>query len=225
MSGWQQGAPVWTAAPAPAPRLPFPGWPVWVVFGVLLLPSVFGLWLLGGATDTARDHIAELRPLVGHSVVVEGVLTDVDTTSGMPKETPHYTLTIPDDVDDPAAGSTLTAVGDETWGFPPSSDHPRRLSFLVVLGDDPHAVEHGPVGSVHAPTAGTLAAAEQGATRSTALWVTGIVVFWACMLGLPALAITLTVRRRRARTLRPGPAGPAGWADAPAGPAGSGRPS
>ena len=199
MSGWQPGAPVWAAPPTARPRLPVPGWPVWVVFGVLLLPSALGLWFLGAAKDSTPQHIAELRPLVGHSVVVQGVLTDVDTTSGMPKETPHYALTIPDDVDDPAAGSTITAVGDETWGFPPSSDHPRRLSFLVVLDDPPHAVDHGPVGSVHAPTAKTLATAEQGASRLTALWVTAVVVFWGYSLGLPALAITLTVRRRRAR--------------------------
>lgn len=190
--------------PAPRPtRLPFPSWPVWLVFGLLLIPSIVVLGVLGLAKDAASDELALHRDVVGHNIVLTGKLTDVETTSGLPKTSSLYEVTIPDAAATSAAGETLTVYGDEQWGFPPSSDYPAEIDFLIVLDDRPNAVLHGPVGSVQAVTDQTVRESEDGFTATRATWVVGIVVFWIFTLGLPALAILLAVRRHRAKRRRP----------------------
>ena len=178
-------------------RLPPPSWPVWIVFGVLIVPGVIVLCLLGGAKDTATDRLAFTQDAAGRSIVVTGELTDVETSSGLPNATGQYTATIPDA--DGGRGETVTLAGDQHWGFPPSTDFPAEVDFLVVQGDPPRGVDHGPVGSLRAVTDIDVQDAEAGLATTQTVWVVGIVLFWVVMLGLPALAIVLAVRRRRAR--------------------------
>ncbi|RKT37091.1 hypothetical protein DEU34_1630 [Microbacterium sp. AG1240] len=182
--------------PVPAPRstrLPFPSWPVWAAFGLLLIPSIVMLGIFGLAKDAASDRLALERDVVGRTVVATGTLGDVDTTSGMPKTSSFYDVTIPD------GGGTVTFSGDEQWGFPPSSDYPAELDFLVVLDDRPRAVQHGAVGSLAPVTEQTVRATEGSVAAAFATWVVGIVVFWIFALGMPVLGTLLAVRRRRAR--------------------------
>ena len=47
-----------------------------------------------------------------------------------------------------------------------------------------------------------MADAEGRFALTQLLWVAGIVVFWALLLGLPAIALVLGVRRRRRRAHR-----------------------
>lgn len=189
--------------PAPRPaRLPFPSWPVWVVFGLFLIPSIVMLGVFGLAKDAASDRLELERDVVGRTVVVTGTLGDVDTTSGMPKTSSFYDVTIPG-----AEGETLTFSGGEQWGFPPSSDYPAELDFLVVLDDRPRAVQHGAVGSIAPVTEQTVRATEGSVAAAFATWVVGIVVFWLFALGLPVLGTWLAVRRRRAKRQLVAPAG------------------
>ncbi|WP_440708728.1 hypothetical protein [Herbiconiux sp. YIM B11900] len=203
-------------APPPFPdarlrRLPFPSWPIWLVFGLLLVPCIAMLGVLGFAKDAAADRLGLERDAVGRNVVLTGVLSEVETTSGLPKTSSLYEVTIPDtgtgtgtdpgpDADtDTGAEDQVTFRGDEQWGFPPSSDYPAELDFLVVLDDRPRAVQHGPVGSIRPVTEQSVREAEDEFTSARAVWVAGIVVFWLFTLGLPVLAILLAVRRHRAK--------------------------
>ena len=179
----------------PGVRLPAPSWPVWLIFGLLVLPLLMTLGVLGVSKDSASEQLALQREAVGHSVVLTGTLTDVDTTSGLPKTTSYYTVVIPDAGGD----SSATFSGGEQWGFPPSSEYPAELDFLVVLDDPPRAVSHGAVGSIQAVTEQTVREAEASASNAQALWVAGIVVFWLVAVGMPVLGIVLAVRRRRAK--------------------------
>ena len=172
---------------------------MWLVFGLLFVPALMMLWLLGVSKDGASAQLALQQDAIGRSVVLTGVLSDVDTTSGLPRTNSFYDVTIPDSAPSPSAGETVTFGGDEQWGFPPSSDYPAQLDYLVVLDGRPRDVQHGPVGSIEPVTDDTLRAEETGFATQQALWVAGIVVFWIATLGLPALAILLSVRRRRAR--------------------------
>ncbi|MFB2582812.1 hypothetical protein ACEXQD_16315 [Herbiconiux sp. P15] len=178
-------------------RLPRPGWPFWVLFVLVLLPGVVMLGILGGVKDASAEVVAGQVDAVGRNVVVTGTLTDVETSSGLPKTSGIYSVVVP--ASDGRAEETITAYGDEYWGFPPSSDHPAELSFLVVLDDPPRAVQHGPVGSVQPVTEESLQSAEGGLAFAEALWVTSIVVYWLLVLGLPVVAFTLSRRRRRAK--------------------------
>jgi hypothetical protein len=199
-------------APPPFPdarlrRLPFPSWPIWLVFGLLLVPSLAMLGVLGFAKDATADRLGLERDAVGRNVVLTGVLSEVETTSGLPKTSSLYEVTIPatgtgagtGGDDDTAAEEQVTFRGDEQWGFPPSSDYPAELDFLVVLDDRPRAVQHGPVGSIRPVTEQSVREAEDELTSARAVWVAGIVVFWLFTLGLPVLAILLAVRRHRAK--------------------------
>jgi hypothetical protein len=183
--------------------LPFPSWPVWLVFALLLVPSLAMLGLLGLTKDGAEARVAVQRDAVDRNLVLTGILSDVDTSSGMPNTTSYYDVVVPD----PKTGEkeTVTFSGETQWGFPPSSDYPARIDFLVVLDDRPRAVDHGPVGTVDPVTHETLQDAEGELAGATAVWVTGIVVFWMFTLGLPVLATVLAVRRHRAKKRRAAP--------------------
>ncbi|WP_291055397.1 hypothetical protein [Herbiconiux sp.] len=199
-------------APPPFPdarlrRLPFPSWPIWLVFGLLLVPSLAMLGVLGFAKDAAADRLGLERDAVGRNVVLTGVLSEVETTSGLPKTSSLYEVTIPDTGTGAGTGGDadtgpedqVTFRGDEQWGFPPSPDYLAELDFLVVLDDRPRAVQHGPVGSIRPVTEQSVREAEDELTSARAVWVAGIVVFWLFTLGLPVLAILLAVRRHRAK--------------------------
>ena len=176
---------------------PFPSWPVWLLFGVMLLPSLAGVWLLGGVKDSSAEVLDTQRDLVSRNVVLTGTLTDVDTTSGMPKTSSSYAVVVPDA--DGGPDRIVTFSGGEQWGFPPSSEYPSQLSFLVVTDDPTRAIKHGPVGSIRPVTAETVHAAERDLASAQLWWIAGIVVFWIFAAGLPALAIVLGVRRHRAK--------------------------
>lgn len=191
------------------PRQPQPPrrrrvWPVWLTFGIMLLPGIVTLFVLGVAKDGAASSLDFQRDAVGRSVVLTGTLSEVDTTSGLPKTTSYYDVTVPDA--DGGPGETVTFTGGEQWGFPPSSDYPAEQSFLVVTDDPPRSVSHGPVGSIRPVTEKTVQDAETGFAIAQTVWVVGIVVFWILALGLPALAILLSERNRRARTTAAHPA-------------------
>ncbi|WP_368496893.1 hypothetical protein [Herbiconiux sp. A18JL235] len=181
-------------------------WPVWLVFGLFIIPGLIGLGLLGGAKDSAHERVAFTEDAAGRSVVVTGRLSDVETNPGLPQATAYYSAEIPD-----ARGGSATTVslaGDEHWGFPPSSDFPKELDFLIVLDDPPRGVAHGPVGSLHEVSDADVATAQSDFAVAQGLWIGGIVVFWVLLLGLPALAISFTLRRRRAaRAAAPPPIG------------------
>ena len=183
--------------PRPGRKRPFPVWGIWLIFGIMLLPGIITLFVLGLAKDTAESGVAFQRDAVGRSVVLTGTLSEVDTTSGLPKTTGYYEVAVPDA--DGGPDTTVTFAGGEHWGFPPSSDYPAEQSFLVVTDDPPRSVKHGPVGSIQPVTDKTVQDAENGLSIARAAWVVGIVVFWMLALGLPALAVTLSVRKRRAR--------------------------
>ncbi|GLK18776.1 hypothetical protein [Herbiconiux flava] len=178
-------------------RRPPPGWPFWLAFALLIVPGLIALSALGGAHDAAVDRLAQVRDVVDRDVVVTGTLVDVETNSGLPTNQGQYEAVIPDARGGP--GTTVTLGGDDHWGFPPDPDHPARLDFLVVLDDPPHAIAHGPVGTVAAVTPATVADAEQSVDRTRVVWIVAVVVFWAAVVTLPALAILFSVRRRRAR--------------------------
>jgi len=164
---------------------------------LLVLPGLLVLALLGAAQDTAAERLDQQREVVGRSAVLTGTLVDVETNSGLPTNLGLYEVRIPDA---PAgAPATVTVGGDSHWGFPPDPEHPARLDFLVVLDDEPHAVEHGPVGTVSAVTPETVADAEGSVATTRLAWIVGVVVFWAAFVTLPALAIVFSVRRRRSR--------------------------
>ncbi|WP_382304408.1 hypothetical protein [Herbiconiux sp. UC225_62] len=189
--------------PVPRPQgRPFPSWPVWLVFALLLVPSVIALGLFGVAKDSAADELALQRDVVGHNLVLTGVLTDVETSSGLPKTSSLYEVTVPDAGDGSGEDVTVVFQGDEQWGFPPSSDYPEELSFLVALDDPPRAVLHGPVGSIRPVTEESVREAEGAFSSARTLWVVSIVVFWLFALGLPVLAVLLAARRRRAKKRR-----------------------
>lgn len=187
-------------------RLPPRSWPVWLVFGVLLVPALLSLTLFAGAQDAAAERLAFQQDAVGRSIVLTGELAGVETNSGLPMNTGQYEVTIPDASGGP--GETITVGGDEHWGFPPSKDHPAELSFLIVLDGSPHAVAHGPVGSVAEVTDDSVRAAESDLALAEGVRVAGIVVFWVYLLGLPALGVLLAVRRHRAKRRATGTAVP-----------------
>lgn len=180
-------------------RLPFPSWPIWLVFGLFLVPCLAMLGALGIAKDAAADRLALERDAVGRNVVLTGVLSDVETTSGLPKTTGLYDVTIPDAGTGTGAREQLTFRGGEQWGFPPSSDYPAEIDFLIVLDDRPRPVQHGPVGSIQPVSEQSVREADADTTSARTVWVAGIVVFWLFTLGLPVLAIALAVRRHRAK--------------------------
>jgi hypothetical protein len=111
--------------------------------------------------------------------------------------TSQYTVIIPEG--DGGGGGTVILAGDQHWGFPPSTDFPDRVDFLVVLDDPPRGVDHGTVGSLRAVTEDDVRDAEGELATVQIVWVVGVVLFWVVMLGLPVLAIVLAVRRRTAR--------------------------
>lgn len=188
----------------PAPeRMPPRAWPVWLAFALLLVPGMLMLSVLGGEKDTRAERLAFDEDARGRSFVLTGTLADVETNAGLPTNTGLYAVTIPDA--EGGRGETVTLAGDQHWGFPPSPDHPAELDFLVVLDDPPRAVAHGPVGSVSAVTDSSVDAAQRDLDVSRTLWIAAVVVFWVLFLGLPALAVAFTVRRRRARAAIPPP--------------------
>ncbi|MBF4573421.1 hypothetical protein ITJ64_12920 [Herbiconiux sp. VKM Ac-1786] len=182
---------------APARRPP-PGWPFWLAFVLIILPGLVVLSVLGAAQDTAADRLGQEREVVGRSAVLTGTLVDVETNSGLPTNTGLYEVTIPDAR--PGATATATVRGDSHWGFPPDPEHPARLDFLVVLDDEPYAIEHGPVGTVDEVTPATVDDAESAVATTRTAWIVGVVLFWAAFVALPTLAIVFSLRRRRFRS-------------------------
>ena len=186
--------------PLPSIRKPphrLPSWPVWVLFVVILVPGTIALALLGANKDAAANGLDFQRDAVGRSVVLTGTLSNVDTTSGLPKTTSYYEVAIPDA--DGGPDEIVTFSGGEQWGFPPSKDYPAERSFLVVTDDPPRVVKQGAVGSVDPVTDETVRDAERAMAIAQTVWVVGVVIFWILAAGLPVLGTVLAVLRHRTR--------------------------
>ena len=88
-------------------------------------------------------------------------------------------------------------------GFPPSKEFPQSQDFLVTYDGDLVMVEKfGNPGRVGAVTESSVRSAERTAAVSTGFLVFGWIWLVLVVTVLPTLAITFSVRRRRAR--RPG---------------------
>ncbi|PPF59457.1 hypothetical protein C5E11_17700 [Clavibacter michiganensis] len=174
-----------------------PSWPVWVLFVVILVPGTIALALLGVNKDAAANGLDFQRDAVGRSIVLTGTLSNVDTTSGLPKTTSYYEVAIPDA--DGGPDEIVTFSGGEQWGFPPSKDYAAERSFLVVIDDPPRVVKQGAVGSVDPVTDETVRDAERAMAIAQTVWVVGIVIFWVFAVGLPVLGTVLAVLRHRTR--------------------------
>lgn len=186
------------AAPlSSAPRIPPPSWPIWLIFAVLIAPGLVLLFVLGASKDSAAGHLALQEDAVGHSVVVTGVLTGVDTSSGLPRSTGIYTVTVPATAD--KSSESLKLDGDDNWGFPPSNKHPAELSYLIVTEGTAHPVLHGPVGTIAPVTAATVSQARDGYTTARVAQGVGIGLYLLAMIGLPTVAIIFAVRRHHAK--------------------------
>lgn len=186
------------AAPlSPAPRLPPPSWPIWLIFALLIAPGLVSLFVLGASKDSAANHLALQEDAVGRSVVVKGVLTGVDTSSGLPRSTGIYAVTVPATAD--KSSETLKLTGDDNWGFPPSNKHPAELSYLIVTEGTARPVLHGPVGTIAPVTVATVSQARDGYTTALVAQDVGIGLYLLAMVGLPTVAIIFAVRRHRAK--------------------------
>lgn len=173
-------------------RLPAPGWPLWIVFGVGFVPSLIVLLLISGASGDAAESASEQRELLGRTVVVDGVLVDVEATDALPFTQGVYEIVLDDEV--------FTLNDGQNAGFPPSEEFPRERSFLILVdGSSVEKIDSGPVGSIEQITEQTVAEAASWATTISVLRVVAIVVFVLCAVALPSLAILLGVRRRRAK--------------------------
>ncbi len=193
---------MWCAVTVPPPehgrRPSAAAWPIWIVFAALLIPGVVGVWCSGVLAEADQRLAARERGAAGRSEVVVGALVDADTTSGMPRSTPIYLLRVP-----AAPGESeqvLRATGPSSWGFPPSSDHPSRRAFLVIVDHGgARVIADGPVGTVRAPTAESAARAEAAARSSAVVAVASRIVVPVVLVSLLTVAIVRTARRVVAR--------------------------
>lgn len=177
--------------------MPPPGWPLWIVFGVLLLTAPIMIATMGVVAETSREQAERERHGAGRSVVVVGTLVDTDATSGMPQETPVYLIRLPAQPGEPER--TLRATGPSAWGFPPSDDHPQEREFLVTVDDAPRVLDDGAVGTLHAPTLKSAAHAETQARSVAVLAAISRVGILVALIATAGTAIVLHVRRARAR--------------------------
>lgn len=182
--------------PSVGGRSPLPGWPLWIVFGMLLVLTPVTMTRLDAAAETSRELATRERDSAGRSAVIVGSLVDTDTTSGLPKETPVYLLRLPARAELPAR--TIRATGPSTWGFPPSDEHPPRREFLVIVDEPPRVIANGAVGTLRAPTAASAARAAASARGVSGAARASRVVLPIALTGTAATAILFDVRRARA---------------------------
>ena len=187
------------SAPARVARRPAPGWPWWIVFGVVLPPTVVIIVIVSFVASGAYYGLADQQRLLGNSAVVTGTFLDSDALDGVPTIEATYTATLPDTAPGDLAGSMQELDGVRNTGFPPSDDFPPTQDFLVSYTDNRVVVEDfGDPGSIDLVTDSSIADNQ----RTVDSYSTQLVVLY-IWLGLvltvvPTIAITLSVRRRRA---------------------------
>jgi len=187
------------SAPARVARRPAPGWPWWIVFGVVLPPTVVIIVIVSFVASGAYYGLADQQRLLGNSAVVTGTFLDSDALDGVPTIEATYTATLPDTAPGDLAGSMQELDGVRNTGFPPSDDFPPTQDFLVSYTDNRAVVEDfGDPGSIDLVTDSSIAdnqrTVDSYSTQLVALYIwLGLV-----LTVVPTIAITLSVRRRRA---------------------------
>jgi len=187
------------SAPARVARRPAPGWPWWIVFGVVLPPTVVIIVIVSFVASGAYYGLADQQRLLGNSAVVTGTFLDSDALDGVPTIEATYTATLPDTAPGDLAGSMQELDGVRNTGFPPSDDFPPTQDFLVSYTDNRVVVEDfGDPGSIDLVTDSSIAdnqrTVDSYSTQLVALYIwLGLV-----LTVVPTIAITLSVRRRRA---------------------------
>ena len=187
------------SAPARVARRPAPGWPWWIVFGVVLPTTVVIIVIVSFVASGAYYGLADQQRLLGNSAVVTGTFLDSDALDGVPTIEATYTATLPDTAPGDLAGSMQELDGVRNTGFPPSDDFPPTQDFLVSYTDNRVVVEDfGDPGSIDLVTDSSIAdnqrTVDSYSTQLVALYIwLGLV-----LTVVPTIAITLSVRRRRA---------------------------
>ena len=185
--------------PARGARRPAPGWPWWIVFGVTLPPTVVIIVVISFLASGAYYGLADQQRLLGNSAVVTGTFLGSDALDGVPTIEATYSGTMPDTAPGDLAGSVQELDGVRNTGFPPEDDFPSTQDFLVSYTDGRVVVEDfGDPGSLdpvtEASVADNIRVVDGYSNRLLALYIwLGLV-----LTVFPTIAITLSVRRRRA---------------------------
>jgi len=184
-------------------RRPAPGWPFWLAFGVLLPLALIGLVIWSSIASAGAHVVEDQHRLLGRSALVSGTFLEAENVSALPEMNGFYTAVLPDDAPGGLAGSVQRLGGPMNVGFPPSKEFPQSQDFLVTYDGDLVMVEKfGNPGRVGAVTESSVRSAESTAAVYTGFLVFGWIWLVLVVTVLPTLAITFSVRRRRAR--RPG---------------------
>jgi len=184
-------------------RRPAPGWPCWLAFGVLLPLALIGLVIWSSIASAGAHVVEDQHRLLGRSALVSGTFLEAENVSALPEMNGFYTAVLPDDAPGGLAGSVQRLGGPMNVGFPPSKEFPQSQDFLVTYDGDLVMVEKfGNPGRVGAVTESSVRSAESTAAVYTGFLVFGWIWLVLVVTVLPTLAITFSVRRRRAR--RPG---------------------
>jgi len=147
----------------------------------------------------ARYGLADQQRLLGNSAVVTGTFLRSDALSGVPTIEATYTATMPETAPGNLAGSEQELAGVSDTGFPPVDDFPPTVDFFVSFDDGRVIVEDfGDPGSLdpvtEASVADNIRVVDGYSNRLLALYIwLGLV-----LTVFPTIAITLSVRRRRA---------------------------
>jgi hypothetical protein len=186
-------------APARPARRPAPGWPWWIVFGVVLPPTLVIIVLVSFIASGAHASLTNQQRLLGNSAVVAGTFLRSDALDGVPTIEATYSGTLPDTAPGHLAGSVQELDGVRDTGFPPSDDFPPTQDFLVSYNDDRVDVEDfGDPGSIE-PVTDSSVAENQRAVDGYSAQLVGLYIWLGLVITVvPTIAITLSVRRRRA---------------------------
>ena len=187
-------------------RLPWPGWPWWIAAGVVVIPLVLISLVAGSQLRAAHDEVGRQQKLLGVSAVVSGSYVDADTSSGMPKATGHYRVTVPDSAPAEIAGSSQTVDCGTHFGLPPSTEFPSEQDQLIRWTPDGkvYSAECGAPGTVKAVTNETLRAAQGAVPAAEAGNIGSVIAAILLPTGLAATALVLSIRRAQAKRGRIG---------------------
>jgi len=182
------------------PRRPAPGWPFWLAFGVLLPLALIGLVIWTSIASAGAHVVEDQHRLLGRSALVSGTFLEAENVSALPETNGFYTAVLPDDAPGALAGSVQRLEGPMNIGFPPSKEFPQLQDFLVTYDGDKVVVEKfGNPGRVGVVTESSVRSAESTAAVYAGLLIFGWIWLVLVVTVLPTLAITFSVRRRRAR--------------------------
>ena len=189
-----------TQTPAvPRIRRPAPGWPWWIVFGILVPATLLSLLVVSWMVGNAETHLAEKNRLLGNSAVVTGTFLSSKAASGYPQIDALYTATLPDTAPGNLAGSVQELGGVSDIGFPPVDDFPPTQDFLISYSGGEVVVEDtGDPGSLALVTEAEVTSAQQSLDCQHGALGVGRVLLVVWLTVITAIAISLSVRRRRA---------------------------